>query len=110
MAFDHDAWMAEYRERRKERLLAQGLCTGCGKRPHIDGMMYCTECREKNRAKKRARFKNAVEHGLCIRCMAAKARDGRTMCLRCAVYEANRKSRYYWAKKEARAEGVLTYQ
>ena len=106
MAFDHDAWMAEYRERRKERLLAQGLCTSCGKRPHIDGLMYCTECREKNRAKKRARFKNAMEQGICVRCMAVKARKGYTMCLRCACAESKRRGAYYWAKKEAKAEAI----
>lgn len=93
-----------YRDRRRERLTAQGLCTTCGKQPAIDGLMYCTECREKNRTKKRDRWRTARETGMCVSCMKVKARPGRTMCFTCACAESARRDSYYWKKKtEARA-------
>lgn len=96
--------LKKYRQRRKERLLAQGLCTSCGKKPLIDGLMYCTDCQERNRAKKRNRVQNAKKLGMCSRCMKVKAREGYRMCFKCACIESERRGRYYWKKKaEVRA-------
>jgi hypothetical protein len=50
-----DRWWAgkEYRERRKARFLAQGLCPYCGKRPPAPDKKMCIECgriqRERNK-------------------------------------------------------------
>ena len=104
-AYDrYRATQRAYRQRRREKLIAQGLCTSCGKLPPIAGLMYCTECQEKNRAKKRKRFKAAREQGLCLRCMRAKARRGRNLCLKCALEESERRDVYYWAKKAMKTE------
>ena len=96
--------LKKYRQRRKERLLEQGLCASCGKKPLIEGLMYCTDCRERNRAKKRNRVQKAKELGMCSRCMKVKAREGYRMCFKCACIESQRRVGYYWKKKaEVRA-------
>lgn len=47
--------VTEARKRRREARYAAGLCTECGKRPHLEGVKMCGICREKHRRQDRAR-------------------------------------------------------
>lgn len=60
------------RERRKERL-AKGLCSECGKYPHLLGVQRCAICTDKRKKKRhdykpKTTRKEWVENNLCFLC------------------------------------------
>ena len=111
-----------YRKRTAERLAA-GVCPKCGKSPPSTGRSLCKACarkaraagkprrdREKARAAERRRYRRQVaersELGLCIKCGAGPAEDGRRICAECGEKrrEAERR-RYHDAKNAGKLYG-----
>ena len=98
----------------RAKVAATGICYKCGKKPVRMGQLMCPGCAfieaERSAKYKAERKQMAKELGMCVMCMKAPPRPGKTLCMTCMLHEAERKSKAYWAKKEAKAEGVLTYQ
>lgn len=75
---------AEYKAARNraraEESRRRGLCTRCGKRPHMDGRAVCAECREK----RRERYMRLNAEGKCPHCGGPRG-DRYTLCFYCRV-------------------------
>lgn len=79
--------------------LARGLCTECGKVPHLPDLVFCENCRAKIRKNANKRYATRVAAGLCTMC-SNPAEDGTTFC---AVHREERRadaSTRYYAKKD----------
>ncbi len=68
----------------KEKRLAEGLCTKCGKHKHLANVHYCTICAEKGRKAAASRYKRRKRDRICIDCLELVNRAGIlcTSCLR----------------------------
>jgi len=125
----HDRY--RYRKRTAERLAA-GLCPKCGKSAPLPGRRLCEPCavqtratgrardarlraaglprrdREKARAAGRRRYHRQAaerrERGLCAKCGAGPAEDGRRLCAACGEKRRESERRRY---REARLAGRL---
>lgn len=82
--------VTERRKLRRERRYAAGLCTECGKRPHMKDIKYCWACREKRRAQnkqynqKKGRLPSELRGNgeYCYRCCLPKC-NGEKVCADC---------------------------
>lgn len=77
-------------EARRARLIAAGLCVGCGARPAIDGRRCCEACARKNRLASSAcnavRYERRKRAGICVRCgRRPRAEGGRRRYVLCAA-------------------------
>lgn len=66
---------AQYNAARRERLMAEGLCTACGREEAANGRTRCENCHEKNRRMTRAynqriRDERPPKRSRCFRCGA----------------------------------------
>ena len=75
-----------------------GICADCGKAPAAPGGMSCDACREKARARFRARYGSPAENlanGLCHTCGEIPPMEGRKSCEFClAAAKAHAKRSY----------------
>jgi len=67
-------------KRRRETLLARGLCGNCGNNPIVAGRTKCEICLERQRALWRQR----KQRRMCARCGEARAMSGKVACAACA--------------------------
>ena len=80
------------RERSKRRLHARrdaGRCTGCGRRPPVEGSTVCEPCRDARRESEREQYAARRAAGLCGRC-GDRTFDGDSRCVRCAARDDRR--------------------
>lgn len=76
---------------RRERLKAAGLCTRCGKRQPVAGILLCQICREKEHGDYERYHRNTQKpqrealtaEGICTQCRVKFAEPGRTRCREC---------------------------
>ena len=92
----------EYNRRRKEKLLAVGMCGKCGRKPHVSDGVQCEDCREQNRANSarrriekadkvrdyarvyaKQRSKKLKNKGLCIACGNTEPLPEQQRCQQC---------------------------
>lgn len=83
-------YQREFKRKRRDRLLAQGLCTNCGKAPLVPGFKMCEPCREYHREKNRRHYREKREEEakqpvsvstLCFDCVnAVPTPDGTRGC------------------------------
>lgn len=59
---------AAMRRRRREQLIARGLCEQCRQRPAASGHKRCDECLAVSADDNARRMRDALERGLCGRC------------------------------------------
>jgi hypothetical protein len=86
----------------REKWKAAGICPNCGCRPCVDGMGYCSVCRDKCYEKYKLRTTHARQEGRCAGC-DAELSDGRSAyCDDCRVY-----SKIWWrsARREWKEQG-----
>lgn len=79
----------ERSRKRDQARRAAGLCTGCGKRPPVEGGASCESCREARRAAERELYAARRAAGLCGTC-GGPTTDGGSRCAPCAVAETAR--------------------
>jgi hypothetical protein len=74
-----------------ERLSA-GLCTACGGKLGRGrrGLTKCAACAGTISAADQARKERLAAAGLCVKCGAAPAQEGRLRCVACLTYHAQR--------------------
>ena len=60
-----------------------GLCTNCGLRPSLPGILDCLECSEARKLRKKAKRKKAKTAGICLKCCCRPATPGKTLCEHC---------------------------
>lgn len=72
--------ISAYNRGRYERLVSEGICYICGRRPAAEGQRSCRECRRKISEQRRER----KEQGICLNC-GKKHADGRVYCFSCRV-------------------------
>ena len=70
---------------RVSRLIAEGLCTACGRVPPRDARRYCAVCAAKNAERNLRLHRLALECGVCIQCRKKPATRGTRMCTKCRV-------------------------
>jgi len=58
-------------DRRRQRNIANGMCTTCGTRPHDEGRRVCTPCAERSNARCKKRYETLRENKVCSQCRAA---------------------------------------
>ncbi len=94
-------------KRRQNIRRDSGLCTGCGRRPPVEGGTTCEPCRIARREADRELYAARRSAGLCVKC-AGPTNDGASRCAPCSALEfegrsAERKNeaarRRYWARK-----------
>lgn len=61
-------------------------CVSCGSAVTAKGSAYCKDCRKKMRA----RYKNAIENGLCPHCFKPKGDTSHRLCPSCLAAERDR--------------------
>ena len=86
-----------------------GVCTGCGRRPPVEGGATCEPCRIARRETERELYAAWRSAGLCVKC-SRPTNDGGLRCAPCSVLEsegrfAERKNeaarRRYWSRRMA---------
>jgi hypothetical protein len=74
--------------RRRRRLIAEGLCTGCGKVPPRAGRRKCEACGQKDTARAMRRFNRRSAPlqrlGICPRCATRQVMPGTKICGVCS--------------------------
>lgn len=103
----------ETKERRKEKLIALGVCIYCGKRPASDGFSGCEFCRAKRRnyyinkyAQNHGGYKeDLLDKNICTQCRKATKIPGKNVCEQC--YE--RCCQLAWMGKKAQGPPKLQY-
>ena len=85
----------ERSRKRDEARRAADLCTGCGRRPPVEGGASCESCREARRAAERALYASRRAAGRCGTC-GGPTTDGGSRCEPCALHSYER-SAYFRA-------------
>ena len=88
--------------RRRKRLIAAGLCLGCGKVPPRPGHRLCADCAQKATARAMRRFNRrkapCVALGICTRCGTRQSMPGVQICGLCSErgtsYKASLRAHY----------------
>lgn len=79
----------------REERLASGVCIECGGRREPDGVR-CSLCQELNRVRKRERYAQDRERGVCVDCHEGAPESGGVRCAPClVVYRKRRPSKGY---------------
>ena len=91
---DRDECLYRYRVER-------GRCPKCGRKwsKEENGTVTCPVCLERKREEEARRRARLIEAGLCSRCGAKPARDGRRMCADCAEYVREKDKEKYMTSK-----------
>lgn len=104
---DYKQKQAEGNHRRYTERAEAGLCTQCGKRPPVQGIRLCQECREyQNRHHRRHHMKDYArnkQEGICTRCGKRPAEPGRVCCPECAEVNRQAQRKHNAKRKERKA-------
>ena len=76
----HPAKLA-YNRKRRQRLVAKGICCSCLSKPARNGLKMCATC-SLSQSRWRKKFKKAHPN-LCNSCLRRKTITGKTLCLFC---------------------------
>ena len=77
--------------KRQEARRDSGVCTGCGRRPPVDGGATCEPCRIARREADRELYAARRSAGLCVKCFRP-TNDGSARCAPCSVLESEGRS------------------
>lgn len=88
--------------RRRNRWIAAGRCTGCGKNSPRSGLLTCAECALRAVANRELRIARSRATNGCTKC-SKKARPNKTLCLTC---ETKNRARSVLNTQKAKAVGL----
>jgi predicted nucleic acid-binding Zn ribbon protein len=82
----------EYARQYRAKLIADGTCVLCRKRPIAPGnKTLCAECREVTKEKSRQRYKQRKAAGLCTKCgKKPLSPESKCLCEDCLAYDRQR--------------------
>ena len=102
-------------------LVAEGICTHCGKPNPTPGKGFCPDCWEKEKKRRKLVKEYLKKRGICVSCGKNPAEPNRVQCMECAGKRMDRyyeqggntdkqreRNREYWREKskQRRADGV----
>ena len=101
----------EYKERHREinrrwreRMIAEGLCTRCGKEKAAEGHRLCESCRAKSKKETHESIKRARITGRCVKCRKNWALPHMRICLPCKLkaqeWQEKNAYRYTYAERK----------
>lgn len=97
------------KKKTRERRIAAGICTRCGKAPASPGYTKCDACRQKAAAYAAAQRKSLAAAGRCTRCGQRLQVNGFLRCESCRKKTAKESQSYYWNRwrqiREQKASG-----
>lgn len=93
----------ENNKRRRDKLIAAGICCKCGKGPPSSGRKVCDVCREYEKRRSALRRQSALNKGLCYYCQ--KPTSGTVKCDSCS----NESKRYMTERRERTRRLVMSH-